>query len=322
MKIQMKRAAATVAAVLFVAMLAVPALTTSVFAAGASYDQQVLQARYDAVSARVDFASGVLTDTATLITNASDLNAPAGKLNGDLGTLKGYASSGDKSGFNSYLTGTVQPDMTAAMAAFKDDRTHFKAWGVSASTIQQLKADYQSRKNTLDQQTAAAVIELGNVRLNYYNDVMSKDDQRMSQLSAKGIDVSGMQSVKSEAMSNVVSPLQTAVSSGNADAVKAQLHDKCIGNGQPYSDHFFAKSDLAALTATSARIGSGTDNATVQQQLSDVNSKLSAAQGTLSSVGTSPYTSDQQNQVWNNLKAASDGLKTILKELNSQNKQG
>jgi len=151
---------------------------------------------------------------------------------------------------------------------------------------------------------------------------MSKDDQRMSQLSARGIDVSGMESVKSEAMSSVVTPLQSAISSGNADAVKAELHDKCLGNGQPYSDHFFAKTDLAALTATGAKIGASTDNATIQQQLADANAKLSSAQGTLNVVGTNPYTSDQQSQIWDNLKAASDGLKTILKELNSQNKQG
>jgi len=322
MKTQMKKAYVTAAALLFVMMLAIPAVAMNVSAASTSYDQQVLQARYDLVSARVSFATGVYTDTMALVTNASDLQAHVNKLNGDLPTLKGYASSGDRSGFNSYLTGTIQPDMKSGMAALAADVKQFKAWGVNAATIQQLKADYQSRKNTFDQQTNAAIIELGNARLSYYNDVMSKDDQRISQLSAKGIDTSGMQSAKSDAMSNVVTPLQSAINSNNADAVKQQLHDRCLGNGQPYSDHFFAKTDLAALQATSAKVAASTDNATIQQQLSDVNAKLSASQSTLGAVGTNPYTSDQQNQVWNNLKAASDGLKTILKELNSQNTQG
>ncbi|HTY90488.1 MAG TPA: hypothetical protein VMC84_04865 [Methanocella sp.] len=322
MKIQMKRVSITATAVLFAMMLAIPALAMSASAASTGYDQQLLQARYDLVSARVNFATGVYADTATLVANASDLNVHVTRLNSDLGTLKGYASSGGRSGFNSFLTGTVQPDMASGMAALKADMLKFKEWGVSAGTKQQLKADYQARKSTFDQQTDAAIIELGNVRLNYYNDAMSKDDQRMSQLSARGIDVSGMESVKSEAMSSVVTPLQSAISSGNADAVKAELHDKCLGNGQPYSDHFFAKTDLAALTATGAKIGASTDNATIQQQLADANAKLSSAQGTLNVVGTNPYTSDQQSQIWDNLKAASDGLKTILKELNSQNKQG
>lgn len=323
MKIRMKKAGLTTAALLLVMVLALPALAMSASAASATspYQQQVLQARYDLVSARVNFAAGLFTDTATLVTNASDLAAHADKLNGDLGTLKGYVSSNDKSGFDSYLSGTVRPDMEAGMAAQKADMKQFKAWGVSDETKQQLRADYQARKTTFDQQTGAAIIELGNVRLNYYNDAMSKDDQRMSQLSSKGIDVSGMQGVKSDAMSSVVTPLQSAIISGNADAVKSQLHDRCLANGQPYSFHFFAKNDLEALKATSAKISATTDNETVHQQLADVNGKLSNAESTLNTVGTSPYTSDQQSQVWDSLKAASDGLKTILTELKSQNTQ-
>ena len=323
MTMDMRRMGITATAMLFVLALAIPAFTMNGFAASSSpYQQQVLQARYDMVSARVNFVTGVLSDTASLVTNASDLNGHVDKLNGDLNTLKGYVGSNDNNGFNSYLTGTIQPDMQSALTAMKDDMKQFKAWGVSASTIQQLKTDYQNRKSTYDQQTNAAIIELGNARLSYYNDVMSKDSDRMSKLSAAGIDVSGMQSVKDGAQSSVVDPLQSAINANDANAVKQQLHDNCIGNGQPYSYHFFAKSDLEALKATSAKIGSSVNNSTVQQQLADVNAKLSDAQAILNSVGTSPYTSDQQTQVWNNLKAASDGLKTIIQEIKSQNHQG
>ncbi|HTX43734.1 MAG TPA: hypothetical protein VMC61_03310, partial [Methanocella sp.] len=192
-----------------------------------------------------------------------------------------------------------------------------------AETIAQLKTDYQNRKTTFQQQENAAIIELGNVRLTYYNDVMSRDDDRMAQLSAKGVDVSGMQGVQAGAESNVIGPLQSAINSQDANAVKQQLHDKCLGNGAPYSYHFFAKNDLEALKAISAKVGASTGNATIQQQLADVNAKLSVAADTLNAVGTNPYTSDQQNQVWDNLKAASQGLKTIIQELiKGQNSQG
>jgi hypothetical protein len=321
MKIQVKRLGITAAATLLLMAIAIPMITMNGFAAN-PYDQQILQARYDMAGARVNFAAGVLTDTATLVANASDLNTHVDKLNGDLSTLKGYVNSNDKNGFDSYLSGTVRPDVQAALDAMKADMKQFKAWGVTKATTDQLKSDYQNRKSTMDQQNHAAVIELGNIRLSYYNDAMSKSDDRMSKLSAKGIDVSGMQAVESGAKANVVDPLQSAVSSGNADAVKAQLHDKCIGNGQPYSYHFFANMDLQALKATSAKIGTSVNNSTVQQQLAGVNAKLSGVEGSLSSIGTSPYTSGQQDQVWNDLKAASESLKTIIKELNGQNKQG
>lgn len=320
MTIKMKRTVITAAATLFILAIAIPVFTTSGLAAS-PYDQQILQARYDLASARVNFATGVLTDTSTLVASASDLIAHVDELNCDLSTLKGYVDgyvdANDKNGFDSYVSGTIQPDMQSALDALKADMKQFKAWGVTPATIQQLRADYQNRKNTFDQQTNAAIIELGGIRLTYYNDLMSKTDARMSELSGKGIDVSGMQSVKTGAESNVIGPLQSAVSSGDANAVKAELNDKCLANGAPYSYHFYAKIDLEALKAISAKIGACVNNSTVQQQLAEVNAKLSSAESTLNVVGTNPYTSEQQSQVWDNLKAASDGLKAIIKELNN-----
>ncbi len=323
MTIRMKKMGITIAATLFILALAVPAFTMSGFAAASNPgEQQLLQARYDLVSARVNFATGVLSDTSGLVANASDLNPHVDKLNADLNTLKGYVSSADRSGFNGYVSGAIHTDVQAAMDALKADMKQFKAWGVSAATIQQLRADYQERKATFEQQTNAATVELGNARLAYYNTVMSKTDAHMANMSAKGIDVSGMQNVKSGAQSSVVAPLQSAVSSGDANAVKAELKDKCLGDGQPYSYHFYAKEDLEALKATSAKVAAGTNNSTVLQQLADVNAKLASAESTLSAVGTNPYTTGQKDQVWNDLKAASEGLKTIIKEINGQNDQG
>jgi hypothetical protein len=321
MMINMKRPVIAAAATLFLLAIAIPAFTACGLAES-PYEQQILQARYDMVNARVGFAAGVLSDTSSLVVNASDLNAHVDKLNGDLNTLKGFVNSNDRSGFDSFVSGTIQPDMKSALDALKADMQQFKAWGVSGETIKQLREDYQARKSTFEQQTNAAIVELGNIRLTYYNDVVSKADARMSEMSARGIDVSGMQGVTAGAESNVVSPLQSAVSSGDANAVKEQLKDKCIANGAPYSYHIYAKLDLEALNAVGAKIGAGTNNSSIQQQLAAVNEKLSNAEGTLNVVGTNPYTADQQSQVWDNLKAASEGLKEIIKELNCQNAQG
>ncbi len=322
MTINMRKPVIMAAATLLLLALAIPVLTTGAIA-GSPYEQQVLQARYDMVSARVSFASGVLADTASLIANASGLTAHVDKLNGDLNTLKGYVNANDRDGFNGYISGTIQPDMKSALDALKADMQQFRAWGVSAGTLKQLRDDYRARKSTYEQQTNAAIVELGNVRLTYYNDAMAKDDDRMSKLSAKGVDVSGMQSVRAGAESNVAGPLKSAVTSGNSEAVKAELTGKCLGNGAPYSFHFYAKSDLEALKATSAKVGASTNNSAIHEQLAGVNSKLAQAESTLNAVGANPYTAGQQSQVWDSLKAASEGLKTIIQEMNrSQNGQG
>jgi hypothetical protein len=137
----------------------------------------------------------------------------------------------------------------------------------------------------------------------------------MDKLSAKGVDVSGMQNVVSGARSAVIIPLQSAVASGNADSVKAELKNKCLGNGAPYSYHFWAKKDIAGTSAISARIADNATAAGLGDQLADVNAKIAAAQSTLDSAGTNPYTVEQRDNIWNNLKAAAEGLKNIIKAL-------
>ncbi len=129
------------------------------------------------------------------------------------------------------------------------------------------------------------------------------------------MDVSGIQAAVSGGQASVILPLQAAVASGSADAVKAELKGKSLGNGAPYSFHFWAKKDIASTSAISAKIA---DNATLAgygDQLADVNAKIAAAQSALDTTGTNPYTAGQQDSVWDNLKAAAEGLKNIIKEL-------
>lgn len=322
--ITIKKFGFVVAAALMIVVAIAPTFALPASAASANpYDQQILQARYDYVSARVGFMTGVLSDTASLVANASDLNTNVRALDNDLDTLKGYVNANDKAGFDNCVKATIHTDMQAAVDALKADRQQFKEWGVTAATKQQLLSDYQSRKVACESQTNSATVEMGGVKLQYYNDVMSKADSGIATLSSKGVDVSGMQAAESGARTNVIAPLQSAVSSGDAGAVKSELTGKCLGNGAPYSYHYFAQSDLAKLNALTEKIA---DNATAAghgDQISDVNARLSAAQGALSAAGTSPYSGDQKDTVWNNLKAASGELKTIIQELQGgQSNQG
>jgi hypothetical protein len=117
-------------AVLTIAALSIPSL-----AALANPDeQQLLQARYDSVGARVGFTTGVMADIVSLVPHASDPNTNIDKLNSDLSTLSGYVSAVDASGFNSYVTGTINPGLKAADGAMVADRTHYKEWNVTLST--------------------------------------------------------------------------------------------------------------------------------------------------------------------------------------------
>jgi len=298
-------------AVLMIAAFTVPSLA----ATSNPDEQQMLQARYDSVSARVGFTTGVMTDIVSLVPQASGLNTNIDQLNADLSTLGGYVSAVDPAGFSSFVSGTINPDLQAANRAMVEARTHYREWNVTLQTRQELRTKYDARKATFDAQMQTVTVELGNIRLGSYNDAVSKANARMDKLSARGVDVSGMQAVISGGQASVIQPLQAAVASGNSDSVKAELKGKALGNGAPYSYHFWAKKDIASTSAISAKIA---DNATLAgygDQLAAVNADIAAAQSALDAAGTNPYTAEQMGSVWDNLKTAAEGLKDIIKAL-------
>ncbi len=166
-------------------------------------------------------------------------------------------------------------------------------------------------------------IRLGDQRLSDYNTLLSKEDTQIANMASKGFDVSGLQSVEDGARTNVVTPLQNAVNTGNGTVIRDQLRSTCMDNGMPYSYHYSAKINLARLTSINDKLATLVNNTTIQGQISDVSSKLVSVSSTIDSIGTSPYTGSQKDQVWDGLKDASQELKTIIKEINSdRNKQG
>jgi Spy/CpxP family protein refolding chaperone len=180
----------------------------------------------------------------------------------------------------------------------------------SGRTFNQTHAINQSRMDNI-------YIILGKQRLSQYNSLLSKENSQISAMASKGFDVSGLQSVVAGAQSNVVTPLQNAVNTGNGTVVKDQLKSACLDNGMPYSYHYSAQINLARLTSINNKLATLVNNTTIQGQISDVNSKLSSVSSTLNSIGTSPYTGSQQDQVWDGLQAASQELKTIIIEINA-----
>ena len=304
-------------------VVAISAFASTASAATANpNDQPILQARYDQVSAHIGFVTGVMGDIISLVPQATNLQAPSDKLHVDMVTLQGFVSSSDKTGFSSFVTGTIQPDVKSANDALKADRQQYKSWNVTAAMAEQLKTDYQNRKSTYDSQVDNAGVELGNAVLNGYNTVLQAHDTLMSNMSSKGFDISGMQAAQNEAQSSVITPLQNAVGTQNGTAVKNELKSVSLGNGAPYSDHYYAKFDLAKLDSVSTKIAASTNDTAIQQQLDDVNTQLSSSSSTFGIVGTSPYTGSQQDQVWNPLKSASSELKTIIGELKGKRTQG
>ncbi|HMK46597.1 MAG TPA: hypothetical protein VK436_08215 [Methanocella sp.] len=230
-------------------------------------------------------------------------------------------SSQDKNSFDSYLTGTVQPDSKAAISALQADRQKYRSWNVTKDTRTQLQSDYKSLKATFDSAQNQNAVQMGQARLSQYNDEIADANSQISNLSSKGVDTSEMQSIVSGAESNVVTPLQNAVNSGNADTIRSTMKSTCMCNGAPYSYHLVSRLDLARLQALTEKISDNATKAGYGSQISDINTKLTSVQTTLSQASTNPLPSDQQSQLNNNLKDASEELKSVMQDMKDTTKQ-
>ncbi|HMK45559.1 MAG TPA: hypothetical protein VK436_02935 [Methanocella sp.] len=305
------------AAVLFVMAVTQP---MSAFAATQQVhdNHQTLQVRYDGVVARVDFMSGVISDTASLVPQASaNLNSHINILNSDLNTLNAYAAASNSTDFNSFIRDTLSPDMEASNEALKADAAHFKAWGVTKETREQLRMDYSNRKAAYQDAMSQETLALGTAKLAAYNSDINAINVQIANWSAKGIDTTGMKNVVNGAGSSVVAPLQSAVSAGDVNATREPLRSTCLYNGAPYSYHMAAKMDTERLKALTGKISANATAAGYGNQIANINTQLASAQDQLNQIGASPYTGDQRTSLFDTLKDASLELKTIIREMNA-----
>ena len=322
---QIKNIRTVLVAMLLVLAVIVPTFAMTASAASASTsDPQVLQLRYDNVNAHATFTNGYMGDIMSMVPQASDLQTQVNTITSDLQTLDGYVSSNDNDGFNSYVKNTMTPAFQNATAAIKTDRQQFKAWNVTNATRQTLNTDYKNLQSQYQSQINSTNAQLASLlltdRINEYNTVLQDNNNVIANMSGKGYDVSGMQTVQSYGQA-VVSKLQS-VQGSDPKTIMNMLKSECLGNGATYSEHYYAEFDQARLQSVSAKLApmvANSSNSTVKSAFANANTDLNSVTSTLQTVNHQAYTGGQQNQVWgaSGLQGASQNLKTVIEGLKS-----
>ena len=290
------------------ALLAMPAYAASGGANGAQ--GQLLGAASAEAQCRVDFTVGYLNAIVAAVPNASaTLGADASVLQADLATLKGYATSGDAAGYRSYLSGTMDP-------AFKAARNDIQArpWkGSGNATLSSLKASYSQLRQTLESCQLNAAKSFAQDKIAIYQQDIENYTGRTGTLAGRNgsIDTSGLGQILSDAQSQVIAPLEAAISSaGNASELRAALGKYCLYDGCPNGENFHlaVKYGLARLTATlssaQSRMGANGTNyfAAAQRDLANAQSELSA-------IGASQYTDDSRGALQDSMKSFTSDLR-------------
>lgn len=136
-------------------------------------------------------------------------------------------------------------------------------------------------------------------------------------LAGKGLNITALNNVISNASIDV-SSLQSAINSANdSKSLQKAINSFCLYNGckNGTNFHFAANSAIAVKQAQLTKIQSRNGSSTYSTQIIQAQNDLGAAQSVLNTVGIGQYSGTQQSDVWNNIKAATDIIKQIWQEL-------
>ena len=301
----------------WIAVLAALMILPAAYAASGGAQAQLLSAASAEAQCRADFMAGYINAITAAVPNASSsLGGDASALQVDMATLKGYADSGDTAGYRSYLGGTFDP-------AFKVARNDIESrpWkGAGNETLSSLKSSYSQLRQTLESCQLDATKSFAQAKIAVYRQDLENYSSRTSMIAGRNgsaIDTSGLNQILSDAASQVIAPLEAALSSaGNASDVRAALNQYCLYDGCQNGENFHlaVKYELARLTATlssaQSRMGANSSDyfAKVQQD-------VSSAQSALSAIGTSAYTDSNRGQLQDSLKSFTGDLRQAMAQI-------
>ncbi|MBI5046679.1 hypothetical protein HZC07_03020 [Candidatus Micrarchaeota archaeon] len=270
------------------------------------------------VGCKTDFTVGVINSVDSAV-NSSNLSRYATKLQADVTALQGYADRNDSEGFRSYVKGTYETDLRSTNSAVVDLRKSVRGNATRGS----MRSDYQNLRGTFESCRLAALKQYANAKVNGYERLLAQYNNKITNLSAKGIDTSILSTIVSDAQSQIVDPLKSAISSAtNGSQVRMALGEFCLFNGCPNGDNFHlaAKFEIEKLNKQLAYIQANGNETGVQDKITDAQSALASASSALSSVGTNKYLPDQEQAVWSNIRTAAQDIKQILSGVRNNGK--
>ncbi len=266
-----------------------------------------------AAECRSAFTVGVINSLTTAVPEtAATLGQYATTLPADAAQLQTLAANKDVEGYKSYVQGTFNPDMQAAHQAIVTARQSYRGdKNVTKGIRDTLKNDYQNLQQQFQACHLDTVKQFDDAKVQAYNAELDQYQARADQLKAKGIDTTTLDQIITDARTNYVTPLQQAEANAtDGQNLSRAVRAYCLFNGckDGQNDHLAAKFEIQRLALLDGYF-QGVWNLTADQ-VSAVQAKLSAASSTLSAAGTAVYQGTQSSDVWDNIKAAAQTLRS------------
>ena len=234
------------------------------------------------------------------------LKVRAQKLKDTTAQLKNLADQNRTKEFRALLKTTYNQDLKSARVTTKTSKKN-----VTATVKNRVKDDYKQFRAELEACNVDKLKKHAEARLERWEQKIAHRREVANNLSAKGVNVQGLLNLLSAAETQILGPIRASLSLNNATEIQNAIKGYCpfngCANGTNY--HLAAKFEIEKLNRIIDLLEvNGTTNRTVEAR-----GYLNAAKAALDTVGTTQYTEEQKNAVWNNIKAASRSLKFAVR---------
>lgn len=279
--------------------------------------EDALESAMDNVVCRVEFSVGVMESHIEHL-DAEELQDHIDTLEADVDELQEYVDDADAEGFRQYLRGTYVPNQQDVRAAVLDARLEAN---MTYEIRQSLMEDYTELKETFDECNYQSIKNFAEAKLEAYDEVLATAQERADNLTEKGVETDGLEQIIEDAEDEIVDPLQSAVDDAeDAQEIRDALRSYCMFNGcfDGTNFHFAAKTNIERLYSILEVVEDDAIEAGLEDEVEAIEDYLADAEDYLQDAGTSQYTTEQAEGVWDNIKDAAETLKEIVSELRSE----
>lgn len=311
------------AALVACALLVIPA---AVFADSSNQQNQMSgpQSYLNVVLARVtcqeNFATGTISTAVSDIQNIDQttISSDSNKINSDLQALTTDVNNKDKNQFKNDLNIFRTDSKTASTDLYSAIKNAKPTGDIKTK----LKSDFGNLRSKLQSCLFGAGQQFANARVQDWTSAIQKLQNRTNILQSKGMDVTQLDQLISQAQTNLGSLAAQVGSATNSSQLRAAMQSYCQYNGckSGTNFHFAAQTALSSEQAILDKIKSNPNSGQYSSQIAQAQTDLTNAQNSLNTVGTGKYQGTQQTDVWNALHDAQSIIKQLWNELGHSHK--
>lgn len=280
-------------------------------------DAAYMSIRADKLACKIDFHIAVLTELGTKLNNSTEISKWISKLKEDKDKLHEFASKGDDKEFHKFQRDILHDDAKSAGDSLKGIRKNFKRYNVTKDMRTSLKELFKADRINFTNCISQIDLKIAERRVEYYTKILAKRREKIEKLSKRNISVADLNDIIARAQDTIVTPLQNAVNTGDAAQAGAALKQYCLFSGcrNGTNFHFAAKFEIARLSDLLAKVSSGPKAAEIAPQAVTIQAELNSAKSALDAVGNASFGENQRDQVWNQIKAAAESFRKLIKSL-------